>query len=158
MTVVGFTGHQDIPRRATQIIGAEIERVLSRYPTASMGVSSLAAGADQLFAEAVLRLGWGLSVIIPSRDYDTTFTEPATLRRFRVLLTRAERVEVLDHSCPSEEAYLDAGMHVVDLSQVLLAVWDGQKARGKGGTADIVRYARERNVAVAVVWPPGLAR
>ena len=106
----------------------------------------------------MLQLSWKLNVVIPCLHYDTTFTDEETLNRFRSLLAKANSVETLRHPLPTEEAYLDAGRHIVDLSQALVAVWDGRKAKGKGGTADIVRYARERNVDVTVVWPPGLVR
>jgi len=32
-------------------------------------------------------------------------------------------------------------MRVVDLADLLIAVWDGKPARGPGGTADVVAYA-----------------
>jgi hypothetical protein len=53
---------------------------------------------------------------------------------------------------------MDAGKVVVDRSSVLVAVWDGQPSRGLGGTADVVRYARERGVPVEVIWPEGATR
>lgn len=59
---------------------------------------------------------------------------------------------------PSDEAYLAAGQEVVDLTDTLLAIWDGQPARGLGGTADVVRYARSVGKRVVVIWPLGSAR
>lgn len=50
------------------------------------------------------------------------------------------------------------GRVVVDRSARLLAVWDGQPARGHGGTAGVVAYARKRGVPVEVIWPEGAAR
>ena len=44
----------------------------------------------------------------------------------------------------------------VDRSGVLVAVWDGQPARGLGGTADVV--ARQRGVPMEVIWPQGATR
>ncbi|MFG2777635.1 hypothetical protein ACGFY7_07180 [Streptomyces prunicolor] len=41
---------------------------------------------------------------------------------------------------------------------VLLAVWDGRPARGYGGTADVVTYAREHDVPVRVLRPEGATR
>jgi hypothetical protein len=38
------------------------------------------------------------------------------------------------------------------------AVWDGKVTKGKGGTADIVRYARNRGREVVVLWPAGICR
>jgi len=40
----------------------------------------------------------------------------------------------------------------------LFAVWDGQPARGYGGTADVVAEARQRGVPVTVIWPEGASR
>jgi len=37
-------------------------------------------------------------------------------------------------------------------------VWDGQGAGGRGGTADVVNYARNRGIETLVVWPPGARR
>jgi hypothetical protein len=51
-----------------------------------------------------------------------------------------------------------AGRSVADRSDLLLAVWDGAPAAGFGGTADVIRYARERSKAVEIVWPEGARR
>jgi hypothetical protein len=40
----------------------------------------------------------------------------------------------------------------------LFAVWDGKPARGYGGTADVVAYARERDIPLVVIWPDGEKR
>jgi predicted Rossmann fold nucleotide-binding protein DprA/Smf involved in DNA uptake len=158
MTMVGLTGHQDIPNAALTFVEAGIARLLRRLGSEFTGVSSLAAGADQLFAQTVLRMGGRLHIIIPCDKYETTFVDDQTLDLFRHLLEKANMVQTLEHARPSEEAFLDAGRRVVELSQVLIAVWDGREAKGKGGTADIVRYARERGTEVVVVWPSGISR
>ena len=59
---------------------------------------------------------------------------------------------------PSEAAFLAAGRLVVERSDVLAAVWDGKPARGSGGTADVVDYAKELRREVVVIWPEGLER
>ena len=50
-----------------------------------------------------------------------------------------------------EEAYERAGRRVVDRADVVVALWDGQPSRGRGGTAAIVSYARAHGVPVAWV-------
>ena len=40
----------------------------------------------------------------------------------------------------------------------LWAVWDGQPARGYGGTADVVAAARDQGLPVRVIWPHGAHR
>lgn len=158
MTIVGITGHQNIPKNAQAFISAEIERQLDPFGSDFIGVSSLAKGADQLFAQIVLRQGGHLQAIIPCEKYEATFSEGSFLENYRGLLKKADMIETLEHPEPSEKAFLDAGRKIVDLSQFLIAVWDGQEAKGEGGTADIVKYARERKKEVAIVWSSGLSR
>lgn len=155
---IGFTGHQDIPAAAWAFIEKGIEQVLRPFGKEFTGVSSLAAGGDQLFARTVLQVGGRLHVVIPCATYEETFVDEGILVSFRQLLEKADMVQTLEHARPSEEAFLDAGRRVVDLSQVLVAAWDGREVRGKGGTADVVRYARERGNEVVVIWPAGIAR
>jgi hypothetical protein len=40
----------------------------------------------------------------------------------------------------------------------LFAVWDGEPARGYGGTADVVAYARQLGTPVRIIWPRGARR
>jgi len=155
---IGVTGHQDIPARALEYVTHGIIEVLDGVKDEVVGVSSLAAGADQMFASLVLERGGRLEVILPSSGYETTFSRAEDLTNFRSLLSRATTVETLSFAEPAEEAYLAAGCRIVDLSEVLVAVWDGEPAKGKGGTGDIVEYAKRRGTRVEVVWPAGIAR
>lgn len=155
---IGMSGHQDLPNEALAFIRHEIAGALSELAGELIGVSSLAAGADQLFASLVLEHGGRLHVIIPSDGYETTFSDPHDVDQFRSLLGRAETVEQLSYPEPSEDAFFAAGRRVVEESDRLLAVWDGQPAKGKGGTADIVEYARNRGRTVKIVWPRGMKR
>jgi hypothetical protein len=53
---------------------------------------------------------------------------------------------------------MDASLRMLVEADELLAVWDGQPARGYGGTADVVGVAREKGIPVTVVWPAGAMR
>lgn len=158
MTAIGVTGHQDIPEAALGFIEDGIQRAIKRFHMDLVGITSLAAGADQLFARIVLQVGGSLRVVIPSEKYETTFSEESARRQFGMLLRSAADVETLPHHSPSETAYLDAGRRIADLSDIVIAIWDGNDAKGKGGTADTVRYARRRGIEVIVIWPSGLSR
>jgi len=155
---IGLTGHQNIPTQALEHVRRGINGVLDNLKDDLIGVSSLAAGADQLFASLVLERGGRLEIVLPCRRYEKTFSRPEDLGNFRTLLGKAASVETLGFDEPSEEAYLAAGCRVVDLSDLLLAIWDGQPARGKGGTGDIVEYARSRATRLEIVWPKGIKR
>jgi hypothetical protein len=53
----------------------------------------------------------------------------------------------------SPRGYFEAGKAIVDRAGVLMAVWDGTRAQGAGGTAQIVSYAREKGHEVIRVDP-----
>lgn len=158
MVRVGVTGHQNLPVEAVPFISQGIAHLLDNIGNEFVGVSSLAAGADQLFAEAVLQRNNQLHAVIPCQGYELTFTNDATLHLYTRLLDSATFVEVLTYPRPGEEAFLAAGYRVVSLSDILVAVWDGLEAQGVGGTADIVRRAYECKKEVFVIWPPGITR
>lgn len=158
VTTIGVTGHQIIPSEAFAFVKKGIADVVSRSDDPLVGVSSLAAGADQLFAGTLLEAGGRLHVVVPCRGYEETFSDKTHLDCFVNFLKRADIVETLDYPEPSEEAFLEAGHRVVDLSDLLVAVWDGRAAKGKGGTADVVGYAREHGRKAVILWPAGVVR
>jgi hypothetical protein len=158
VTALGVTGHQTIPPTARELVVEAVRDILREAESPLCAVTSLAAGADQLVAAELLRTGGRLHVIVPSRNYERTFITKDDLASFQSLLEAAHIVTRLDYEEPSEEAFLAAGKSVVDNCEMLIAVWDGRPARGVGGTADIVRYARETGKAVSIVWPDGIRR
>jgi hypothetical protein len=158
VTALGVTGHQVIPSGAREMVVGAIRAILSEADGPLSARTSLAAGADQLFATELLRTGGRLHVIVPSRNYEQTFTADEDLALYRSLLQAADTITRLEFDEPSEAAFLAAGKVVVDNSETLVAVWDGEPARGPGGTADVVGYAREMGKAVIIVWPDGMGR
>jgi hypothetical protein len=173
---VGVTGHrvladEEAAGRAVdkllKYIAATLDRA-SIAPLAWTVVSPLAKGADRIVADAVLaRTNAKLHVItpLPLADYRTDFGDPADRRAFERLLARASSVQELGATsaveiptsgvgvvaaaeAEREFAYVHVGEHVVDACEILICIWNGLPARGVGGTADIVRYALQRERTV----------
>jgi hypothetical protein len=139
---IGVTGHQHLPTsEAWSWVRGELDRILPAVSSPLVGVSSLAIGADQVFAEAILAHGGSLEAVVPFPEYEERFRAKADRNAYRALLQQASRREVLPRAGSDEESYYAAGCFVVDVSDLLIAIWDGEPARGRGGTADIVRYA-----------------
>jgi mannose-6-phosphate isomerase-like protein (cupin superfamily) len=157
MTRVGITGHQRLPAAGVEFIRQRLREHLE-VVRPLMGVTSLAAGADQMFAQMVLELGGTLHVVVPAREYPRSFESEAERAEYFRLLESAGAVEIMDFEQPGEPAYLAAGHRMVDLSDWVIAVWDGLPARGLGGTGDIVKYARATAKKVEIVWPTGMTR
>jgi hypothetical protein len=141
----------------SSLVEAALDRELAEFESV-VGICSLAEGADQLFARSVIRIGGTLNVIVPCKEYRLTFRDHASRAAYDELLRCADSRVDLDYVEPSEQAFWAAGKRVVEAASVLLAVWDGKAAGGLGGTGDVVRYARERDVNVKVVWPHGSVR
>ncbi len=158
MTRIGCSGHQTLAPATRRVVAAEITTALKSSGDELVGLSSLAVGADQVFAYAILSAGAELHAVIPSEGYEVIFTTDEAAKSYKALLSLAAHSTTLNFPVPSEDAYLAAGRYIVDHCDVLLAVWDGQAAAGKGGTADVVNYARERGVDARVIWPPGAQR
>jgi hypothetical protein len=106
----------------------------------------------------VLELGGTLEVILPAADYRENKVKPANREQFEALIGKADEVHVMPFETANREAYEAANESLLGTADLLVAVWDGAPPDGRGGTGDTVRIARERDVPVAVVWPPGARR
>lgn len=128
-------------------------------------VSPLAEGSDRMFAEEALDLGYELLCPMPFHrdEFENDFQpenalEPDSLDRFRTLLARARANETLttfelDGQRDAEErAYGAAGQVVLNQSDLLIAVWDGGKPAGGGGTVETLREAVQFHVPVLWIY------
>ncbi|GAA2944150.1 MULTISPECIES: hypothetical protein [Streptomycetaceae] len=158
MNRIGVTGHRSIPHEVHAHVLEGIRAALSGFEGSVEALSSLAVGADQLFADLALAHGAELTAVIPSGDYEGGFDEGTDLARYRMLKARATREVRLDFPHSTDEAYYAAGAYIADHCDRLLAVWDGRPARGRGGTGDIVTYARTLGRPVTVIWRDGVER
>ncbi|MFB4300778.1 hypothetical protein [Actinomadura sp. NTSP31] len=154
---IAITGHRDLDGPTAALVRREIRALLAPFAGDLAGVSCLAAGADQIFARAVLDLGGRLEVIVPAAGHAAALGGRARLG-FEELAARASGVRQLGYSAPGPGPYLEAGLAMLDRADRLVAVWDGAPARGRGGTAEIVEHARRRGIPVDVVWPGGAVR
>ncbi len=129
---------------------ADISAALDRPPFISFFASPLAEGADQLGASVALNLGYRLQSILPlaPADYRTDF-DAAGLAGFDALLDSAEViVEVAPQNGNRADSYAAAGRTTIELSDILIALWDGEPARGVGGTAEVVSLALQEGIPV----------
>ena len=156
---VGVTGHRSL--QGDHALTAQIDRALDRIQemaphapstlTRLTVVSPLAEGADRLVACRVLeRTGAELEVPLPlpKKEYLDDFKTSESKAQFEKLLKRAVYVGELPLCDSRDEAYEEVGRHVVERSDILIALWDGLPPRGIGGTSRIVSFARERGIPV----------
>lgn len=154
---VGITGHSNLVPSCVPLVRGGILAVLRRVPPPLVGVTCLAPGADQVFARAVLDCGGQVEVVLPALDYRDKL-RPDQVAEYDELRARATVVSVLPRLLSGRHAYVAANERMLASVELLIAVWDGRPAGGRGGTGEVVEDAHASGVPVEVVWPDGAAR
>lgn len=181
--ILAFTGHRRIPdddsvlRRQITLHLQAYQREAARLKGELHVHCSIALGADLIAVECAMSLGIPLHLVLP-KPY-LSVTKDVRLSGlaedfaefegdgFRASdWARAEAViqavksgshpgtlrEILPLS-PAPDCYYDAAVLMLSAADGLLAVWDGQMARGLGGSAEIVDHARIMGLPVQIVAP-----
>ncbi|MFF4051957.1 hypothetical protein ACFYZ5_35475 [Streptomyces chartreusis] len=155
---VGITGHRGL----SKAVEDEVRRMLAAKveefdPSELLGVSCIADGPDTWWAQMVLQAGGQVEVVIPAEEYRDGL--PSWHHdTYDDLMRQASDVHQTGLRESTSEAHQAGSEILVGLSDMVLAVWDGKPARGYGGTADVVEYARRLGVPVSVLWPEGAER
>ena len=167
--VVGVTGHRDLRQQDVQRLETEVGTIFERLKrdylrgegnTPIIVLSALAEGADQLVARVALKRGLRLIAPLPlppeeyRRDFDPGLN-PGADKQFDALLAQASRAPVMPFTPGNSlvavrtdegkraEQYRAVGFFIVENSDVLLALWDGNdKEMAIGGTAELVTFKR----------------
>jgi hypothetical protein len=154
---IGVTGHRVLAEVPRVLAGVEaaLDRIVAAFPgRALVVVSCLAEGADRLVAEAVLRRAGARLVAVlpmPREELVADFAAGESLAEFDALLAKAAEVVELPARATRDEAYAAANERMLGGVEVLVAVWDGAAAQGRGGTAEAVAQARSRHLPLAWV-------
>lgn len=157
---IGVTGHRDLGddgsiariRQVVKVILATLRGPTDTPVRDLRVISALAEGADQIVAEEGCELGIDLHVVLPfARDeYRKDFSGPSEERFDRLLTTASRVLELANPRSLDGGAYEVAGHVMLEHADLLIAIWDGDEARGRGGTGQIVEEALR--VGIPVVW------
>ncbi len=157
---IGVIGHRTlrdvaaVANAARQIIlkiKDDCTRISPRGGCRFVVLSSLAEGADRILARETLAILSGesgsigsLCAMLPmSPDrYINDFAAEESRAEFAALLGSAQTMHVNPPAASREIAYTECAQHLVEGSDILVAVWDGQPSGGPGGTASSLAYAR----------------
>jgi hypothetical protein len=171
---VGITGHRSIAAEPTvaSAVEAAITTVLrtlekrSRISRAGKPLSTstpfrlkvismLAEGADLLGMQAGIGCGAELIGVLPfdEQSYREAFAGASSRILFDNVWSKLSSIVVLGGFAGDDASYEQANRAILDRSDVVIAVWDGDPARGRGGTGDVVHEALERGLPVIVISP-----
>ena len=164
---IGVTGHRKITKseKLCQSLNNIFEKIMDTHSDSGQRkvklcvLTSLAEGSDRIVAEAALDFDSDtvIKTILPLSidDYCNDFSNNESKKQFFTLMESSRfpltlRESAIDREYPENlrhearlKAYEMAGRYVVDHSDVMIAIYDGLPPRGKGGTGEIVQYAKE---------------
>ena len=143
----GITGHRQFRNTIISTwVKSEIRKLIKLYAV-SHGYTCLAPGADELFAEVLNEEKIKYTAIIPCNNYEKTLDNDS-LKTFQNSKANASEIIELNYNEPSEKAFDEAGKLLVNYADIIIAVWNGENAKGLGGTGDIVDYSIRKNKIV----------
>ena len=150
---VAFTGHR--PNRISWWAGlwlpGRIRRLMKKIqsdkpkPTLYCG---LAEGADLMAARIAQKLGWSIVAVLPAQDSHPPKNRKKSDRQRIRILKRAVDVRVIKPDQSEPEPYRSAAKVMLSESDCLIAVHDGGKSAGPGGTHDVISMARLRAMSI----------
>jgi hypothetical protein len=155
---IGISGHRWVTEtnKLVNAIDEVLEKIRQSYSFKELIlISPLAEGADRIVAKRTLSLPSARLLILlpfPIKEYLKDFSSMESKGEFQHLFLQAEQVQVLPGSADRAEAYEALGRSLLDQCDVLIAVWDGNPAKGKGGTEEVVQMARERGMPLAWIF------
>ncbi len=154
--IVGVTGHRNLDAhdaRLMHLVMRELKKVVRRHGDAPLLVlSGLAEGADRLVVDAAQKLGGRFVAVLPFPGtlYEQDFSGSASRAEYASLCGTATRVipaplmdtrrAVMEQGEPRNRQYAWSGAYIAKRAQTLIAIWDGELARGTGGTAEVVAW------------------
>lgn len=140
-----ITGHREIPAEKLAWVEERLQYELLHAVQAGYThfVSGFAAGADLIFANAVVGMKEQFPVTLEAAiPYPGRLKTPD--RVFHALLEKCDIVRIHSNQY-CRQCYQIRNRYMVDVSSLVIAVYDGRQI---GGTAATIRYARQigRNI------------
>jgi hypothetical protein len=172
---IGFTGHRDVetggpPAEPIRMILADLLKRLSEalrrvaadnaaFFSASdptlRAITMAADGADLIGAEAARAAGLELACVLPFPvdEYQKDFA-PASGAAMRDITSATATCLVLPGTRhEGARVYERANDIILAHVDLLIAVWDGERAHGRAGTGDVVQSAVNSGIPIIVIDP-----
>jgi hypothetical protein len=151
---IAVSGHRYLTK--TWVIKRSLQQVMQTIISRHSGSdfvfqSPLAPGADQIAARVALgvnRVSLKVVLPMPIAKYLTDFSMLQKIDFWRLYKKRDHQV-LLPLQSTRNKSFLELGKFLVGNSDYLIAVWDGKKELGTGGTAQVFDMARESGTKIA---------
>ncbi len=138
------------------VIRRELEDFAANLNGEIVGLSSAAAGADLIFLETCADLGIRTVVILPfeRERFSEDFEDPEAWKRATERMDSALWCEVAEGGEKAPAAYHVVSRQILEIADRMLFAWDGQPAKGLGGTGETVLEAAKWEVPSRIIHMP----
>lgn len=143
-----------------------LKQIAAAAPDAQpVAMASGAVGADQVFLEAAITLGWPIRLVLPVPAYvfeqdftstgivdgrEITEVDQAGLDNFRRLSAAAVEIEVIPPTPGRRESFTRCGNTLVAEADVVVALWDHLPGK-QGGTNESLLLVERSGVPLVVI-------
>ena len=136
--------------RAAQTALERHEAFFANERAALTLISGLAEGTDRMAAQGAIEQGLSLTAILPFEieTYEKDFKQQSSRAEYRELISKATTLELCGDPKQKPRAYEAAGLTILDNSDIVLAVWDGETSAGRGGTVELIEIAAKRGLPI----------
>jgi len=163
---IGVSGKRLVNASDEKYIAAEFEnrikQILKQHNRQSFtGYSSMAIGADTIFADVVTRVfKMPLCIVLPLPvdEYEKDFSDgdKQILHQYieKYGVEKQIKVTVPNISWQRNSTYFEAGKYLTNHCNEMIFLWDGMKPSGEGGTADVIGYYAAKHNKYPVDYIP----
>lgn len=130
---------------------------ISRLDKKTVILTGMAQGWDQAVAAACLNNQIEYIACIPFRGQELLWS-PASQKTYNTLMSTSSNTIVIDEDLDVKtnnlpwkisKAMQDRNKYMIDNCQHVFALWNSSK----GGTANTIKYAKQKNIEITNCWP-----
>ncbi len=153
--IVAFTGHRpdklggyELPNPTYLKVCKDIDRTLKELKVEKV-ISGMALGVDQWAASIAIKLGIPFVAAVPFLGQEGMWPNQSK-KIYKFLLDKAGEIVIVNEGGFTAKKLQLRNEWMVDNCDVLIAVYNGDD---KGGTANCVRYAKEKKKEIVFIKP-----
>ncbi|TRX54953.1 hypothetical protein [Thalassomonas sp. M1454] len=166
---IGVTGHRDLNDKTSEQLTKKINSFITDINSQLVNtpvsiITGMADGADRILAKVALANNLPVQIVLPMPEemYKADFSEESwaeyqLIKSNHLVTCLTVNTENIDLEAAQEQGdernklYHALGKYLVEQSNMMVAVWDGENTGFKGGTCDVVlSYLKAKKVSTDI--------
>ena len=162
--VIAITGHRfiEFSHPIIQAVNSVLSTIIEAHPDKEIELlNPLAEGADQLVAQEsrnFINIHLVSVLPLPIDEYKETFVSEEGKIALDSYVKTSKKVITLPRVAHPSKAYQQLGKFLVEKAEILIALWNGEKSNGFGGTGEVVELAQQFEKSVYWIYVDNLKK